>query len=238
MALAWLARRQGRPVTVLVPPHAPADKLARLRALGARIDALPAGDWWRVVLNRGLPGHPGRYIAADNAAAVAAAGTIGLEIAQQLPEVETVYCAIGSGALACGLWAGISATRPAPRIVACELATATPLTAALAAGKPVDVPFTPSFVSGIGARTVLPSLWPLLRARIARSRVVTLAAVCDVIRLLVERHGLVVEGAAAVAIAAALAAPGDEPRVCLVSGANLAPAALREILAGRIPPAD
>lgn len=220
---------------MLLPPHAPADKLARLQALGARVETLPDADWWQAVAGRGLPERAGHYIAADNAAAVAAAGTIGIEIARQLPEVESVYCAVGSGALACGLWAGIASMRPPARIVGCELETATPLTAALAAGEPVDVPFAPSFVSGIGATTVLRSLWPLLQARIACSRVVTLAAVCDAIRLLVERHGLVIEGAAAVAIAAALAEPGEEPRVCVVSGGNLGSTALREILAGRIP---
>jgi threonine dehydratase len=121
-------------------------------------------------------------------------------------------------------------------VVACEVATAAPLAASLAAGEPREVSYQPSFVDGIGGKSVLGQMWPLVRRLLAGSAVVSLAEVAEAIRLLVERHRVVAEGAGAVPVAAALAGAGGTGRVVsIVSGGNLDAARLAEILQGRLP---
>lgn len=233
---AWLAREHGMRATVLVPDRAPASKLARLEELGARIRRLSWEDWWQVVLNRGVETMDANYIDADGPLAIAGAATLGLELMDQLPAFDAVLTSYGGGALTCGVAGALKAAELQPRVIACELETAQPLTAALAAAKPVTVPFTSSFVSGMGSTEVLPGMWPLAQALIDASFVVSLRAVCDAIRALYNANQLVVEGAGAVPVAAALAGAGGAGKVvCIVSGGNLSDAELATILAGEIP---
>ena len=236
IATAFLAREHGLQATVLVPDDLPAAKLAMLEALGAEVLRLAFADWWQVVLQRGLPGRAETYIDADGPGALAGAATLGLEIHEQLPDADAVLAAWGGGALACGLASVIKAARPRAKMIACELETAQPLTAALAAGAPVEVPYSGSFVSGMGSTEVLPSVWPLARELIDTTAVVSLKAVCDAIRIVLDTNGVVAEGAGAVPVAAALAGQGGKGKlVCVVSGGNLGDQALASIKAGTIP---
>lgn len=233
---AWLARRLGIAATVLVPQEAPASKLAMLDELGADIRKLDYDAWWTVVLNRGMDNTQASYIDADGPRAMAGSATVGLEIMEQLPAVDTVLAAYGGGALACGVATVVKALKPGVRMIACELETAQPLTAALAAGEPVTVPYASSFVSGMGSTTVLPSMWPKARECIDATAVVSLAQVCDTIRQLLASNQIVAEGAGAVPVAAALSDQGGRRKiVCVVGGGNLGQAELARILAGSIP---
>ena len=113
---------------------------------------------------------------------------------------------------------------------ACEVETAAPFAASLAAGEPRSIEHTPSFVDGIGGRGVLAEMWPLASALLDGSCVVSLEAIAGAIRSLVARVRVVAEGAGAASLAAALAGrvtcvpggsarPLDEgPIVCVVSG--------------------
>ena len=210
-----------------------------LESLDAEVRRVPYDDWWNAILNRGIDDMAARYIDADGPRAMAGSGTVGLEIIQQLPDVDTVLCSFGGGALACGVAKAVKALKPATRVLACELETATPLTAALEAGEPMEVTYTRSFVSGMGSTQVLPAMWPVIRDCLDGSAVVSLRQVCDAIRIMIDSNHVVAEGAGAAPVAAALAGhAGTGKIVCVVSGGNLGRDDLAEILAGRIPGAN
>ncbi len=164
--VAWNARRLGIPCTVVVPDHAPQTKLDAIERLGGRIVRLPFDRWWQVIVDHGhYPGIPGLFVhpVADRAV-MAGNGTIGLEILEDLPDVDAVLVPWGGGGLSCGIACGLGPCVPRPKVLACEVATATPPSASLAAGAPVTVEYTPSFVDGIGGRSLLPEMWPLALA--------------------------------------------------------------------------
>jgi threonine dehydratase len=239
IATAWFARELGIPATVLLPEDARSSKLGILESLGAEVRRIPYADWWNAVRNRGVDGMAAHYIDADGPRAIAGSATLGLEINEQLPDADTVLCSFGSGALACGVATAIKALQPAVRVLACELETATPLTAALEADKPVEVSYASSFVSGMGSTRVLPSMWPMVRDCLDGSAVVSLHQVCDAIRALLDSNHVAAEGAGAAPVAAALAGQaGPGKIVCIVGGGNLGRDDLAAILAGRIPGDD
>jgi threonine dehydratase len=163
-------------------------------------------------------------------------GTIGLEIAEGLPGVESVLVPYGGGGLICGIASALQAVAPACNVFACEVETAAPLAPSLAAGEPVEVDHVASFVDGIGAPTVFPEMLALARQLVAGSIVVGLDAVSRAVRLLAERNRVVAEGAGATAVAAALTGKaGSGKVVCVVSGGNIDSAKLATILTGETP---
>ena len=236
--VAWGARRRGVRCTVVVPDGAPQTKLDGIRRLGAEIVSLPYDDWWSILAtHRYPPLEPAHFIhPVSDVAVMAGNGTIGLEILEDVPDVNAVLVPFGGGGLSCGIAAGIRGLRPEVRVFGCEVETAAPLAAALAAGRAVECPRTATFVDGIGARTMLPEMWPPSVRLLAGSLVVSLAEVAEAIRHLVERAAIVGEGAAGAAVAAGLkglAGPGRV--VCIVSGGNIDPLTLATILRGELP---
>jgi threonine dehydratase len=204
--VAWSARRLGVPATAIVPDHAPATKLAAIERLGGAVVKVPFERWWQVIVEHSYPGMAGLFIhPVSDTAVMAGNGTIGLEILDQLPDVDAVLVPFGGGGLSCGIAAALRELRPTAAVYGCEVTTAAPLAASLAAGAPRTVDYRPSFVDGIGGKGLLPEMWPLVRSLLAGSRVVPLAAVAAAVRLLAERHRVIAEGAGAVSLAAALA---------------------------------
>lgn len=237
VALAWTARRIGVPATAIVPPNAPPSKLEKLRQFGARIQVVPQDEWWRVIAEGGHSAHGGRYIdAVRDPAALAGNATLGREILRDLPDVEAIFVPFGGGGLACGIACAVREHAPQVRIIACELESAQPAKAALAAGRPITVPADAYFVSGVGYHTVLPEMWPLASRLIDDVVTVSIAEVAGAIRLLAEQHHVIAEGAGAVPVAAALSGRYPFSRVCaVISGGNIDSHVLSEILSGRIP---
>ncbi len=88
-------------------------------------------------------------------------GTVALELLADDPLIDTILVPFGGGGLAVGVAACAKALSPAIKVLAVEVETAMPLTAALREGKPVTTPFTPSFVDGIGGPSVLKEMFPL-----------------------------------------------------------------------------
>ncbi|HEX3525614.1 MAG TPA: pyridoxal-phosphate dependent enzyme, partial [Thermoanaerobaculia bacterium] len=128
------------------------------------------------------------------------------------------------------------ALRPGVPVWGCEVATAAPLAASLAAGAPQAIDYQPSFVDGIGGKSLLPEMWPLVSRLLAGSKVVPLEEVAAAVRLLAERNRVIAEGAGATPVAAALAsAEKGKKVVCIVSGGNIDAAKLGAILEGRMP---
>ena len=235
--VAWSARELGVPATVVVPDHAPATKLAAIERLGGKVVKVPFERWWQVIQEHSFPGLGGLFIhpVADRNV-MAGNGTVALEILEDLPDVDTVLVPFGGGGLSCGIASALAALRPEARVFGCEVATAAPLSASLAAGSPQTVDYKPSFVDGIGGKSLLPEMWPLASSLLAGTRVVPLEEVAAAVRLLAERHRVIAEGAGATPVAAALAGvPEARKVVCVVSGGNLDFSKLCAILDGRVP---
>ena len=235
--VAWSARELGVPASVVVPDTAPATKLAAIERLGGRVVKVPWERWWQVMVEHQYPGLDGLFIhPVANRNVMAGNGTVALEILEDLPDVDTVLVPFGGGGLSSGIAAALRELRPEARVFGCEVSTAAPLSAALAAGSLQEVDYRPSFVDGIGGRILLPEMWAIASRLIAGSRVVTLEQIAAAVRLLAERHRVIAEGAGAASVAAALAGvPEARKVVCVVSGGNLDFSKLCAILEGQVP---
>ncbi len=230
--VGWMARRLGVPFSVVVPDHAPATKLAAIERLGGSIVKVPFDDWWHVITTHEFEGQSGFFVhPVSDPAVIAGNATIGLELLEDLPDLDAVVVPYGGGGLSSGIASALRALRPEIPVFAAEVATAAPLAAALAAGRPVEVTYTDSFVDGIGSTSVLEEMWPLVSGLLAGSLVAELDEVRAAIRLLVDRNRIVAEGAGATAMAVALGgAAGGGKVVCIVSGGNIDVSKLMAIL--------
>lgn len=235
--VAWCARERGIPCSVIAPETAPAAKLRAIERLGARVILAPFDRWWHTFEERCYPGVAGTFIHAfDDPDVMAGNGTIGLEILEDLPDADAVVVPWGGGGLSCGIAAAIRSLKPRCRIYAAEIGTAAPLAPSLAQGGPVTVDYQPSFVDGIGSRTVLPSMFERARTLLHGSLVASLAETAAAIQVLAQRARVVAEGAGAVALANAIAGrAGTGKIVCIVSGGNIDAARYCEALGGRVP---
>ncbi len=234
---AWMARHLGVPCSVVVPSTAPAAKLERIAELGA--DTIPVGfdRWWQTFVDRTYPGMEDRFFVHPflDGEVMAGNGVIARELAEDLPAgVDAVLVPWGGGGLACGIAAGMRELRPEIRVYAVEVEGAAPLAASLEAGRVVSIDYRPSFVDGIGSKTVFPEMLALARELLAGSLVVPVAAVAGAVRLLAERARVVAEGAGAAGVAAA-SLLDDSQVACVVSGGNIDSAKLAKILAGGVP---
>jgi threonine dehydratase len=235
--VAWNARRLGIPCTVIVPESAPETKLAAIGRLGGHILRVPFDRWWRVLQEHHYPGAEGLFIhPVSDPAVIAGNGTIGLEILEDLPDADTVLVPFGGGGLSCGIASAVRALSPAARVFACEVETAAPFAASLAAGAPQQIAYRPSFVDGIGGKSMLAEMWPLARGLLTGSLVTKLEDVAAAVRRIAERCRVIAEGAGAVPLAAALRHhPGGQKTVCVVSGGNIDAHKLATILTGQMP---
>jgi len=235
--VAWCAREMGIPCTVVVPDDAPRAKLDAIERLGARTLLVPFADWWTVLEEHRYPGLDGLFVhPVADPAVIAGNGTIGLEILEDLPDVDAVLVPFGGGGLSGGIASALRAEKPHVPVYACEIETAAPLAKSWAAGAPSSVDRIPSFVDGIGGKSLLPEMWELLRAVLEGPLVVSLEEAAEAVRLLVARARVVAEGAGAVPVAAALAGRAGRGRLaCVVSGGNIDPHKLATILEGGLP---
>jgi threonine dehydratase len=235
--VAWAAREAGVPATIVVPDHAPQTKLAAIERLGGRVLKVPLDEWWQTMKESRHPGVEGLFVhPVENELVMAGNGTIGLEVLEDLPDVDTVLIPYGGGGLSSGIASAVKALKPEARIYTVEPETGAAFAASLAAGRPVDVDYKASFVDGAGARLVLPKMWPIASALVDGALTVTLEETAAAVRLLAERVRVIAEGAGALALAAARAEQAGEGKVvCIVSGGNVDFSVLGRILAGETP---
>lgn len=235
--VAWQARRMGLACAVVGPDHAPATKVAAITRLGARFIPVPAADWFAILGAHAYPGMDGYFLHPfSDPDVIAGNGTIGLEILEDLPDVDAVIIPYGGGGLSTGVASAISALKPDTRLYAAEVETGAALAAALNASAPTETSYTATFVDGIGSPRVFPEMWPLVSRLLDGSLVMPIDAVADAVRLLVERNRVVAEGAGATPVAAALAGKaGSGKVVCVISGGNIDSAKLAKILLGALP---
>jgi threonine dehydratase len=229
--VALAARTAGAACSVMVMDTAPQTKLRAIERLGATIVQATYDECWRTVEEHGSGRMRGTFVHPfDDDAFISGNGTIGLEILEDLPDVDTVIAPLGGGGLLAGIACVMRARRPGATVFAAEPETAAPLSTSVAAGKASYFPgWQPSFVDGAGGRSVLASMWPVLSEWVDGSIVVTLDEAGRAMRFAAERARVVAEGAAACAVAAALkgierarAGGGTPPKiVAVVSGGNI-----------------
>jgi threonine dehydratase len=225
--VALAAREARTQASVMVMDTAPATKLAAIERLGATIVKTSYDECWRAVEDHRSDRMSGRLVHPfDDDDFISGNGTAALEILEDVPDVDAVVAPIGGGGLLSGLGCAFRALRPEARVYAAEPETAAPLAASFAAGHASRFEgWTTSFVDGAGGRSVLPSMWPLLREYVTESIVVTLDEAAQAMKLAANRCHIIAEGAAACAIAAAqsprLAEAGHRKIVAVVSGGNI-----------------
>jgi threonine dehydratase len=221
--VALAAREAGAPCTVMIMDTTPDTKRRAVTELGADFVIATYDECWKTVISRQSDRMHGHLVHPfDDDEFIAGNGTTGLEIVQDLPDVDAIVAPLGGGGLLSGISAAVREMRPATKIFAAEPATAAPLSVSLAAGKPLYFEgWTASFVDGAGGKSVLDSMWPLLRSLDA-SIVVTLEEAAAAMKLVAERARVIAEGAAACAVAAALTGrAGTGKVVAVVSGGNI-----------------
>ncbi len=221
--VAFAARKAGARCSVMVMDTAPDTKIRAIERLGASIVRASYDECWRTVESHHSDRMTGHFVPPfDDDRFIAGNATCGLEILEDLPDVEAIVAPLGGGGLLSGIAAAVRALKPDTRVYAAEPETAAPLSASLASGKPQYFDnWQPSFVDGAGGKSVLDTMWPLL-STLSGSLVVSLDDVARGMKLVAERAHVIAEGAAGCAIAAALsgrAGPGKV--VAVVSGGNI-----------------
>jgi threonine dehydratase len=235
--VAYAARIRGVPSTIVVPEGAPETKLAAIGRFGGRIVKLPYDDWWRVLVEGRFEGAGGLFVhPVDDVRVMAGNGTIGLELLEDLPDVDTVIVPYGGGGLLTGIASAVKASRPDVRFYSAEPSTGAPAAASFAAGEPTEVDYVRSFVDGAGSRSLIPGVWAHARELLDGTFAVPLDDAAAAIRLIAERVRVIAEGAGALAVAAALTGRAGGGKIaCIVSGGNIDPSILARVLRGETP---
>lgn len=222
--VAYAARKAGIPCAVVAIETAPAAKLERMRALGARLELASYERCWQALEDRSYPGIEGTFIHPfDDDDFIAGHGTVGLEILEDAPNVSAVIAGIGGGGLITGVASAIKALKPSVKIWGAEPETAAPAALSFAAGSPqVFEDWEPSFVDGAGGKSVFPRMWQRMKPVVDGVIVVTLEQTKSAMRILAEKARVIAEGAGALGLAAALTGKaGKGPIVAIVSGGNI-----------------
>ena len=231
--VALAARKAGVPCAVLVIDTAPATKLAAIHRLGAEIVKAPFDECWRALGERTHPAMTGAFIHPfEDDAFIAGNATAGLEILEDLPDVNAVVAAFGGGGLSSGIASAVHAQNPEVKVFAAEPETAAPLARSFAAGSAQDFPeWKASWVDGCGGKSVFPRMWALAHHLLAGSVVSSLEEIRCAMKLAAERNHVVAEGAGACAVAAALSGRcGSGKVVAVVSGGNIDLARFSELV--------
>jgi threonine dehydratase len=222
--VAFAARLAGVPCSVMVMDTAPQAKLKAIEKLGATIVTSTYDECWKTVECHDSPRMRGHFVHPfDDDDFIAGNATAGLEILEDLPGVDAVVAALGGGGLLAGIGSLMRARKPGVKIYAAEPETAAPLELSLRRGEASRFDaWQPSFVDGAGGKSVLPTMWPLLKDLVAGSIVMPLDDIAAAMRRTAERVHIVAEGAGGTAIAAALSGrAGSGKIVAVVSGGNI-----------------
>jgi len=227
LAVAVAARNLRAPAVVVVPETVAAVKLEGIRRAGAEVIA--AGTTVIDRRRRAEQEASARGLTIvppfDHEWIIAGAGSLGLEIVEQLPTVGTVYVPVGGGGLASGVATALKLSKPGVRVVGVEPAGAPKMTASLAAGRPVTLERTESIADGLLALRPGDLTFAHLQRYLDAVRQVDEEAIAAAVRWLFSCARLVVEPSGAVSVAAALAHNADDkgPHVAVISGGNVDP---------------
>jgi len=222
--VAYAAREAGVPCTVVAIETAPESKLARMRALGARLVLVSYDVAWKALDDRAFPGVDGTFVHPfDDDNFIAGHGSMGLEILEDAPDTKAIIASIGGGGLITGVASAIKAINPGIKIFGAEPETAAPAALSFEKNSPqVFKNWKASFVDGAGGQSVFPRMWERMKPLVDGYIVVTLEETKNAMRLMAEKARIISEGAGALPLAAALTGKaGKGPIVAIVSGGNI-----------------
>lgn len=234
-AVAHAARLVGASARSRLPDTTPKAKIEAIEAYGMEPILMPGDELFDWMLSAGWDDESYTFLHPwVEPLMVAGSATVGLEIHEDLPTVDTVFVSVGGGGLICGVGSALKALNPHVRIMAVQPEACAPLGASLAAGTPVWVDAQPTLCDGLGVPLVTDEMWPLLRAVVDDTVTVSEDQVKDAIRRLALDNKLVLEGAGAASVAAALAVPASERgrSVCVLSGGSIDGDKLAAIVGG------
>ena len=235
--VAYAARAAGVPCTVVAIETAPAAKLERMRALGAKLVLVPYEVAWQALDDRSYPGVAGTFIHPfDDQNFITGHATMGLEILEDAPDTVAIIAAIGGGGLITGVASAVKALRPEIKAWGAEPETAAPASLSFVKGSAQEFPdWKATFVDGAGGKSVFPRMWHRMQPVVDGCIVVTLDETKRAMRLMAEKARVIAEGAGALALAAALTGKaGPGPVVAIVSGGNIDLAKFCELITAAV----
>ncbi len=234
--VALAASRAGVDATVVMPEHAPISKIEATEGYGADV-VLHGADYDAAAEHaHAIERDQQRtYLHAfDDPAVMAGQGTVGLEIVEDCPEVETVVVPIGGGGLIAGIATAVQGLDPDVRVVGVQAAGAPSAVEAIQQDRVVELEAVDTIADGIATRAIGSTPYEVIRERVDTVVPVSDSAIAQAISLLVERSKVVVEGAGATPIAALLTEAfdfeEDETIVPVLSGGNIDPNVLTTVL--------
>ncbi|MCO5175419.1 MAG: pyridoxal-phosphate dependent enzyme [Thermomicrobiales bacterium] len=228
-ALAWTARHFGTTARSLMPEHAPETKVRAMEAYGGTPVLVPSAEVFRFMTEEGWKDEPYTFIHPWRE--MAGSATIGLEIVEDMPEVERVYVPVGGGGLIGGVGSAIKALRPDIKVIGVEPEGCCAFTRSLEAGEPVSAPCQ-TICDGVAVPLVLPDVFEVLRSVVDETVLISDRDAKAAVKRLALRNKLVAEPAGGLAVAAALAAEADSSgrSICIISGGSINDDLLAEIL--------
>ena len=235
--VAYAARRFGVPSTVVAIETAPASKIDRMRALGAKLLPVSYEAAWKALEERSYPGAEGTFIHPfDDDNFIAGHGTMGLEILEDAPDTVALIASIGGGGLISGVGSAMKALKPDVKVWGVEPETAAPAALSFAKGSPqVFKDWKASFVDGAGGQSVFPRMWERMKLVVDDYLVVSLEETRQAMKLMAEKARVIAEGAGALPLAAALSGKaGQGPIVAIVSGGNIDLKKFCELIGGSL----
>jgi threonine dehydratase len=236
LALAYQGKLLGVPATVVMPKYAPLIKVNNCQKLGARV-VLHGKDFAEARTRAHEIGAKDKqaYIDGyDDPAIIAGQGTMGLEILEQVPNVDAIIVPVGGGGLIAGVSLAVKTKRPKVKIVAVEADKVASFSAALKAGKPTRIEIEPTLADGLAIPQVGKNAFEIAKSRVDRTVIVTEEQIALSILRIVELQKDVVEGAAATPLAACLSGTlrnlARKRVVLLLCGGNIDPNVLSRVI--------
>jgi len=235
-ALAYQGRLLGIPATVVMPRFAPLIKVSTCQQLGATV-VLHGTDFGearahahKIAAEKGLA-----YINGyDDPAIIAGQGTMGLEIVEQIPDLEAVVVPVGGAGLLAGVSLAVKTLRPQAKVVAVEAENVASFSAALEANKPIKIAMLPTLADGLAIPQVGTNAFQIARPLVDLTVTVSEEQIALAILRLVELEKSVIEGAAATPLAACISGKLEELAerrvVLLLCGGNIDPNVLSRVI--------
>jgi threonine dehydratase len=233
LAVGYTAQLFGVPARSLLPESAPATKIEAIRALGMQADLVPMEDLMGYLFEARWQQESHCFLHPwVEPRMLAGSATIGQEIVEDLPDVDSIFVPVGGGGLIGGIGSALKRLRPSTKVIAVQTEACAPLRASLDAGAPRWVTAQPTVCDGTAVPFVVDEMYGLLSQVIADVVVVSEAQVKDAVRSLAQSARLIAEGSGALAFAGACSIPAKErgTSVCILSGASIDSQRLIDIL--------
>lgn len=235
IALGYMGRLLGVPARSHVPDSLHESKRASIEAYGVELAEVSMTELMRFMFEEAWRDEPHTYLNPwGEPLMIAGHGTIGTEVYEDFPDVDSVFIPVGGGALLGGVASVLKTLKPSVKVFAVQAEVNSALAAAFEAGGPRWIDWHDTIVEGASTPVITDEMYPMLRRLVDEIVLVSEHDVMEAMRRLALGDNLVTEGAGAAAVAAALATPVEERglSVCIVSGGSVDHGLFAQIVAG------